>query len=105
QIDIEDGEIEFRLLGQRNCLVEAAGLRCDTVTKIRQHAFEQHTDHQLIFDNENALAGSDRPVTHLRLPPCLRPNASDRPWFHYRQTLIRSPRRRSSSGGTVPARV
>ena len=42
--------------GERQGFLDAAGFRGDGMAEIGQHAFEQHADHQLVLDHEDALA-------------------------------------------------
>ena len=37
-------------------LVDAGGLGGDDVAELAQHVLEQHADHQLVLDDEDALA-------------------------------------------------
>jgi hypothetical protein len=63
---------KFRLLGQRHRLVDCAGLGRDRVAEVRQHAVEQHADHQFVFDDEDALARGALSLTNSSIPRACR---------------------------------
>ncbi len=56
EIDVEHGDVEIGLFGERQGFLDAAGLRRDGMAEIAQHAFQQHADHQFVLDDEDALA-------------------------------------------------
>ena len=55
EIDVEDGEVEVGGLRRFQGLVDAGGLGGDGVAEFAQHVLEQHADHQLVLDDEDAL--------------------------------------------------
>ena len=92
EIDVEDGDVEFDLFGERQSFLDAARFRDDGMAEIAQHAFEQHADHQLVLDHEDTLAaGCLRRGTWLsnirfrrHFNPVLPHNAGRRLRFHPR---------------------
>src|SRR5437764_15359855 len=55
QIDVKDGKIELSLPCELDGLADIAGLCCNTVAEVCQHAFEQHANHYFVLDHEDAL--------------------------------------------------
>ncbi len=56
QVDVEDRDVELRLLRQRDGLVERAGFRRHGVAEVRKHAVEQHANHRLVLDDKDPPA-------------------------------------------------
>ncbi len=66
EIDVKDGDVEFRLLGELQGFFDGAGLGGDGMAQIGEHALEQHANHEFILNDEDALAGRGCGVrTHI----------------------------------------
>ena len=53
---------------QRQRLLDPAGFAGERMAEVGQHVLEQHADHQLILDHEDALTRSEISSTSFEMP-------------------------------------
>src|SRR5262249_17747609 len=56
EVDIEDSDVEGRVLCRVERFLDPRRLRSDRVAELAQHVLEQHANHQLVLDDKDARA-------------------------------------------------
>src|SRR5216683_1521881 len=60
EVDVENREVEVGGLRRLQGFLDAPGLGGDGVAELAQHVLEQHADHQLVLDEQDALGALAR---------------------------------------------
>ena len=55
EVDVEDGDVDVGGLGRRQRLLDLGGLRRHRKAEVVEHVLDQHADHDVVLDDQDAL--------------------------------------------------